>query len=75
MRNLEDVAYGGRHSATERPRDADFAAMAKLCHFHFAERVTRRDVLREMMDSWLAAEGAAMLEVLTDVEEVILIVS
>ena len=71
VRNLEDVAYGGRHSATERPRDADFAAMAKLCHFHFAERVTRRDVLREMMDAWLTAEGPAMLEVLTDVEEVI----
>ncbi len=71
VRNLEDFAYGGRHSATERPHDVDFAAMAKLCHFHFAERVTRRDVLREMMDAWLAAQGPAMLEVLTDIEEVI----
>ncbi len=71
VRNLEDVAYGGRHSATERPRDVDFAAMAKLCHFHFAERVTRRNLLQEMMDAWLTAQGPAMLEVLTDIEEVI----
>ncbi|MFA4944800.1 MAG: thiamine pyrophosphate-binding protein [Lentisphaeria bacterium] len=71
VRNLEDVAYGGRHSATERPRDVDFAAMAKLCHFPFAERVKRRHVLREMVDAWLTARGPAMLEVITDIKEVI----
>ena len=45
--------------------------LALLCHFHFAERGTRRDALPEMMDAWLTAEGPAMLEVLTDIEEVI----
>jgi acetolactate synthase-1/2/3 large subunit len=71
VHNLEDVVCGGRHSATERPRDVDFAAMAKLCKFRFAERVTRRDALGETMASWLAAQGPAMLEVVTDIEEVI----
>ncbi len=71
VRNLEDVACDGRHSATERPRDIDFAAMAKLCHFSFAVRVKRRDDVQEMMASWLAAQGPAMLEVLTDIEEAI----
>ncbi len=71
VRNLENAAYGGRHSATERPRDVDFAAMARLCHFGFAERVTRRQHLEGAMDAWLAAEGPAMLEVVTDVDEAI----
>jgi acetolactate synthase I/II/III large subunit len=71
VRNLEDAVYGGRHSATERPRDIDFAAMARLSHFRFAERVSYRDALPEAMDTWLAAQGPAMLEVLTDIEEAI----
>lgn len=71
VRNLENVAYGGRHSATERPRDVDFAAMAGLCHFRFAERVSQRGDLRDTMDAWLAAPGPAMLEVVTDIDEVL----
>ena len=71
VRNLEDVACAGRHSATERARDVDFAALAAHCHFGFAERVAQRDLLRGAMDAWLAAEGPAMLEVVTDREEAI----
>jgi acetolactate synthase-1/2/3 large subunit len=69
VHNLEDAAYGGRHSASERARDVDFAAMARLCHFDFARRVAQRNDLRDAMDAWLAAEGPAILEVLTDIEE------
>lgn len=71
VRNLEDVAYGGRHSATERPRDVNFADMARHCHFHFAERVTERGDLENQLDAWLNAGGPALLEVLTDIEEVL----
>ena len=71
VRNLEDVAYGGRHSATERAQDVDFAAMARLCHFPLAERVARRADLPRKMDAWLAANGPAMLEVVTDINEVL----
>jgi len=49
VRNLEDVTREGRHSASERPRDVDFAATARECHFRFAERI------RERAD--LAADG------------------
>ncbi len=71
VRNLEDVAYGGRHSATERSRDVNFAEMAKHCHFGFAERVTERVDLEGQLNTWLEAEGPAILEVLTDIEEVL----
>lgn len=69
VRNLENVAYEGRHSATERPRDVNFAEMAKQCHFRFAKRVTERGDLEKQMDAWLNADGPALLEVLTDIEE------
>lgn len=71
VRNLEDVACGGRHSASERPCDIDFAAIAKLSHFRFAQRVEERDALPEAMNRWLTAQGPAILEVLTDMEEAI----
>ena len=71
VRNLEDIAYEGRHSATERAQDVDFAAMARLCHFRLAERVTRRADLATAMDAWLAADGPAMLEVVTDISEML----
>jgi len=71
VRNLEDVAYGGRHSATDRPRDVNFADMAKHCHFGFTERVTGRGDLESQLDAWLDASGPAFLEVLTDIEEVL----
>jgi acetolactate synthase-1/2/3 large subunit len=71
VRNLEDVAYGGRHSATERPCDVNFAAMAKHCHFRFAERVVERAGLGEHLDTLLASDGPALLEVVTDIDEVL----
>lgn len=71
VRNLEDVAYGGRHSATERACDVDFAAMAKLCHFTFSERVVDRNDLAARLDDLLAADGPALLEVVTDIDEVL----
>jgi acetolactate synthase-1/2/3 large subunit len=71
VRNLEDVAYGGRHSATERPCDVNFAAMAKHCHFRFAERVVARTAVGERLDALLASDGPALLEVVTDIDEVL----
>ncbi len=69
VRNLEDVAYGGRHSATERARDVNFAAMARQCHFAFAERAVERKDLPAQLDALLAAKGPALLEVVTDMNE------
>ena len=69
VRTLEDVAYGGRHSATERARDVNFAAIARQCHFAFAERVVERKDLPAQLDALLAAKGPALLEVVTDMNE------
>jgi len=71
VRNLEDAGYGGRHSASERPRDVNFAGMARHCHFRFAERVADRAALQDQLDAWLEAEGPALLEVITDIDEVL----
>jgi acetolactate synthase-1/2/3 large subunit len=69
VRNLEDVAYGKRHSATERKSDVDFSELAKHCHYKFAKRITSRAELPEGLKSFMKTEGPCLLEVMTDIEE------
>jgi acetolactate synthase-1/2/3 large subunit len=71
VRNLEDFAYGGRHSATERNCDAVFAEMARICHFDFSRRITSREELKNAMTEFLNTKGPALLEIVTDKEEVL----
>lgn len=69
--NLENSTYGGRHSATVRPEDVDFSEMAKLCKFKFAKRVSKRADLATSLKEFLSCKGPCLLEVLTDIEEVL----
>lgn len=69
VHNLEDSAYGGRHSATLRQFDADFSAVARECGFAYSRRITRRDELDDAMQSFLSAAGPALLEARTDINE------
>jgi acetolactate synthase-1/2/3 large subunit len=71
VRNLEDVAYGKRHSATERKVDVNFTEMAKHCHYKFAQRITFRDELSKGIRSFMKTRGPCFLEVMTDIEEII----
>ena len=71
VHNLEDAAFGSRHPTTERAVDVDFAAIAKLCHFDYSVRVEDRADLEAGLDGLLAAQGPAMLEVVTDREEAV----
>lgn len=71
VKNLEDVAYGGRHSATVRACDVNFAEMAKHCQFQFAKRVSCRAELPEVLGEFMRGRGPCFLEVLTDAEEVL----
>lgn len=71
VRNLEDVAYGKRHSATERKTDVNFAEIAKHCHYKFAQRIVSRCELPEALGSFMRTTGPCLLEVMTDIEEVL----
>ena len=71
VKNLEDVAYGGRHSASIRGQDVNFAEIAKQCRFGFARRVSKRAEVREALEAFIASTGPCLLEVLTDPEEVL----
>jgi len=71
VRNLEDVAYGKRHSATERKTDVNFAEIAKHCHYKFAQRIVSRSELAESLGSFMRTAGPCLLEVMTDIEEVL----
>lgn len=71
VRNLEDVVCEGRHSATERGSDVNFAMLAKYCGYSFAERVESKEELATKLQSFLKADGPCFLEVMTDREEVL----
>ncbi|MFA6609374.1 MAG: thiamine pyrophosphate-binding protein [Candidatus Omnitrophota bacterium] len=71
VRNLEDVAYGNRHSATERRSDINFAELAERCHYKFAKRVISRSELSEGLSAFMKTTGPCLLEVMTDIEEVL----
>ena len=71
VRNLEDATCEGRHSASERSCDVCFADIAKLCHFAFTKRVQSRNELSAALESFLAAKGPALLEIMTDRDEVL----
>ncbi len=71
VRNLEDVAYGRRHSATERNSDVNFAELAKHCLFQFSRRISKRTELEDALVAFMNSTGPALLEVMTDIEEVL----
>ncbi|MFA5351058.1 MAG: thiamine pyrophosphate-binding protein [Candidatus Omnitrophota bacterium] len=71
VRNLEDAAYGKRHSATERKSDVNFAELAKHCHYKFAKRIISRAELHDGIKIFMKTMGPCLLEVMTDIEEVL----
>ncbi len=71
VRNLENAAYGKRHSATERKSDVNFAEIAKHCHYKFAERIISRHELLGGITAFMKTAGPCLLEVMTDIEEVL----
>jgi acetolactate synthase-1/2/3 large subunit len=71
VRNLEDAAYEGRHSATIRSSDVNFADLADICGFTFTRRISSRDELSSSLQEFLHTDGPALLEVITDPEEVL----
>ncbi|MFC1643246.1 thiamine pyrophosphate-binding protein, partial [Myxococcota bacterium] len=71
VRNLEDSAYGGRHSATSRQLDADFSVVARTFGFGYSRRITQRSELEEGLRGLLEASGPALLEARTDIDEAV----
>jgi acetolactate synthase-1/2/3 large subunit len=71
VRNLEDAAYGKRHSATERKSDVNLAELAKHCHYKFAKRIISRAELYNGLKIFMKTTGPCLLEVMTDIEEVL----
>lgn len=69
--NLEDAQYEGRHSATQRNADVNFSEMARICRFPHTGRVGKREDLFDELTAFMAARGPAMLEVMTDRQEVL----
>jgi acetolactate synthase-1/2/3 large subunit len=69
--NLEDAAYEGRHSATCRKEDVNFAKMADLCGFSYSRRIEQKEEIEQALKEWMESTGPCLLEVITDRKEVL----
>ncbi|WMW23013.1 thiamine pyrophosphate-binding protein [Methanolobus mangrovi] len=71
VQNLQDAAYDGMRTGTQRPKDVHFAEIARSFGFCYAERITYRSDLKDGMEAFLNAEGPCFLEICTDREEIL----
>jgi acetolactate synthase-1/2/3 large subunit len=71
LRNIQAANYGAEYTATERKFDANFAQIAKECGFSFCRKIARRADLAPSLSEFMAAEGPSLLEVVTDMDEVV----
>jgi acetolactate synthase I/II/III large subunit len=70
VRNLQDVAYNGR-IATTREKSADFEKVAQALGFSYTKKVTKKEELIMSINEMLNCEGSALLEIITDPEEIL----
>ncbi len=71
VQNLQDAAYDGVRTGTQRPKDVRFAEIAGSFGFGYAARISDRGDLKDAMEAFLKADGPSFLEVCTDREEVL----
>ena len=71
VQNLQDAAYEGVRTGTQRQKDVNFAEIARSFGFNYSKRIRDRQDLRQGIEDLLAVEGPCFLEVCTDSEEVL----
>ncbi|WP_370574015.1 thiamine pyrophosphate-binding protein [Methanomethylovorans sp.] len=71
VQNLQDAAYEGIRTGTQRCKDVHFAEIARAFGFNYAKRISYRQDLKQGIEDLLAAEGPCFLEVCTDSEEIL----
>ncbi|MDY0387571.1 MAG: thiamine pyrophosphate-binding protein [Methanolobus sp.] len=71
VQNLQDAAYDGVRTGTQRLKDVHFAQIASSFGFSYAKRIADRSDLKEGMEAFLNADGPCFLEVCTDREEIL----
>ena len=67
VRQWQDLFYANRYSGSDKTlHKKDFVRAAEADGFGFVRRVTRREDLRGALEAFVAHEGPAFLEVITD---------
>ena len=69
--NLQDVAYDGIRTGSERSKDIDFSIIAKDFGFSYAKRISDRNQLKKELEELLKSNGPGFLEICIDKEEVL----
>ena len=71
VRNLQDHSYNKNRVGTAREKQTEFFKVAKALGFNYAKRIENRSDLETNMDEFVSAKGPALLEIITDFEEIL----
>ncbi len=71
VRNLQDHSYNKNRVATTREKQIEFFKIAKAFDFEYAKRIENRKDLEKNLDKFISVEGPALIEIITDFEEVL----
>lgn len=71
VRNLQDVAYGGKYIGTFRKKDISIAKIANECNFKYSKRISERKNLEKELNELIGTDGPALLEIMTDIDEAV----
>jgi|AntAceMinimDraft_15_1070371.scaffolds.fasta_scaffold00050_14 acetolactate synthase-1/2/3 large subunit len=69
--NLQDKAYNGLRTGTERQGDVDFSKIAENLGFCYTKRIIDKNRLESELKIFLKKEGSCFLEICTDKEEIL----
>ena len=71
VQNLQDLAYNKNRVATTREKRTDFSKIAKTLGFKHTLKITKKEELKKGISEFLNFKENALLEIITDSEEVV----
>ncbi len=71
VRNLQDFAYNKNRVATAREKSPEFFRVAAALGFSYAKRIKEKSELTKSIEEFVSSKGPALLEIITDFEEVL----
>ena len=71
VQNLQDYSYNKNRIATSRNKSTEFFKVAKAIGFDYSKRIKNKNQLESNISEFISAKGSALLEIITDHEEIL----
>jgi len=67
--NLQKASYNNETIGTKRPKDINYASIAKEMGFNYSKRLQKKEKLKETIKEFMESKGPSFLEIITDKNE------